>query len=217
MNRDFTVVRRRDNLVDIVTAKRAGIQGYRLKAALNFDATFQTLFTGDISTGHLDRAIDTRLLTSLNNRDRVRLVFDPATYSAGPWNLVDTDHFWLRFFPVDFAGAEGAGGARVLVLPYDEMQAQGRVIIRGDAPIGAGPANALRLDLPSRMKDIYIRSNEVAGGNFMAVSATPGGSEQLINPGETARFLEGSVESLLVRSDTGAVNFTATMTNALPL
>lgn len=217
MNRDFTVIRRRANLVDILTPKRDGVQGYRLKAAKNFDGTFQTMVTGDISTGFLDPAIDTRVLQAVPSRDRVRIVFDPATFSGAPWNLVDSDHFWLRFFPVDFAGVEGTGGARVLIIPDDELAAQGRVIIRGEAPIGATVANSLRLDLPFRMKNIYIRSNEPSGGNFMAVATTPGGSERLIDPGEEAEFFEGAVETLMVRGDTGAVPFTASMTHILPL
>jgi hypothetical protein len=217
MNRDFTVVRRRANLVDILTPKQVGIQGYRLKAALNFDVTMQTMITGDISTGFLDPAIDTRVLTTVPSRDKVRMVFDPATFSGAPWNLVDTDHFWLQFFPVDFAGAEGAGGHRVLILPDDEMKAQGRVIIRGEAPIGAAVANSLHLDLPFRMRNLYIRNNDPTGGNFMAVATMPGGSERLIEAQEEAEFFEGAVETLMVRSDTGAVDFTASMTHFLPL
>jgi len=217
MDREFTVVRRRANLVDILTPKRTGVQGYRLKAAANFDLTFNTMITGDIGTGHLDASVDTRVLTPLNNRDRVRLVFDPANYSGGPWNLVDTDHIWLQFFPVDFAGAEGSGGVRTLVLPDDEEKGQGRVIIRGSAPNGASVANSLQLNLPFKMRNVYIRNNEASGGDELAVASRPGGAERLIAPQEEAEFFEGGTELLMVRGVGGAVNFTASMTHLLPL
>jgi hypothetical protein len=217
MNRDFTVVRRRANLVDIVTPKRANVQGYRLKAATNFDLTFNTLVTGNISTGHLDSTVDTRTLTSLPSRDQVRLVFDPANYSGGPWNLVDTDHIWLQFFPVDFAGVEGTGGNRVLIIPDDEERAAGRIIIRGVAPSGASVVNSLHLDLPYKMRNIYIRNNEASGGDELAVATRPGGAERLVAPQEEAEFFEGGVELLMVRGVGGTANFTASMTNLLPL
>ncbi len=217
MNRDFTVVRRRANLVDIQTPKRPGVQGYRLKAAKNFDLAFNTLVTGNISTGHLDAGIDTQVLTTLPSRDKVRLVFDPDNYSGGPWNLVDTDHFWLQFFPVDFAGVEGTGGNRALVLPDDEERAAGRVIIRGSAPVGASVVNSLHLDLPYKMRNVYIRNNEASGGDYLAVATRPGGSERLVEPQGEAEFFEGGVELLMVRGVGGAVDFTASMTNVLPL
>jgi hypothetical protein len=217
MNRDFTVVRRRANLVDILTPKRDGVQGYRLKAAANFDLTFNTLLTGDISTGHLDRTIDTRTLTTLPNRDHVRLVFDPDNYSGAPWNLVDTDHIWLQFFPVDFSGAEGTGGNRVLVIPDDEERAAGRVIIRGTAPTGADVSNSLHLDLPYKMRNVYIYNNEASGGDNLAVATRPGGSERFVVPQGEAEFFEGGIELLMVRGVGGTVNFTASMTNLLPL
>jgi len=216
MNRDFTVARRRANLVDILTPKRPGIQGYRLKAQLNFDGVFATLLTGDIGTGFLDPAIDTRVLQAIPARDRVRIVFDPDTFSGGPWSLVDTNHFWLQFFPVDFAGVEGTGGARTLIIPDDEMRAQGRVIIAGTAPLGATIANSLRLDLPFRMRNIYVRNNDAVGGDLLYVATTEGGPERPVAPQEEAEFFEGGVGTLMVRG-AAAIPFTASMTHLLPL
>lgn len=222
-DRDFTVFRRRSNLVDILTPKREGVKGYRLKAALNFDGTFVTILTADIGAGYLDpvalRAgiINRLTLGTAPGLDHVRIVFDPDTFGGAPPTLADENHFWLQFFPVDFAGAEGAGGARVLVLPDDEIKAAGRVVIRGDAPSGATVANSMRLDFPVRMQNITIRNNEPTGGDILMVATAEGGPEVPIDPLETGSFFEGAQASLLVRGDGAAVNFSATMTHYLPL
>jgi hypothetical protein len=221
-DRDFTVFRRRSNLVDILTPKRAGVQGYRLKAALNFDLTFITILTADIGAGFLDpvalrAGIINRLTLGTAPGQHVRIVFDPDSFGGAPPTLADENHFWLQFFPVDFAGVEGTGGARVLVLPHDEMQAAGRVIIAGTAPSGATVVNSMRLDFPVRMQNVTVRNNEVAGGDILMVATAEGGPETPVAPQETASFFEGAQASLLVRGDGAAVDFSATMTHFLPL
>lgn len=223
-DREFSVFRRRANLVDILTPKRAGVQGYRLKAARNFDLTFQTILTANISSGFLD---PTALKAGIINRatlgmapgtGHVRIVFDPDTFDAPhAANLLDTEHMWLQFFPVDFSGAEGTPGARTLVLPDDEMKAQGRVIIHGEAPTGATVANSMRLDLPYRMRNVVIRNNEAAGGTELMVATAEGGPEITVAPQDKADFFDGSVGSLLVRGAGATVDFSATMTHYLPL
>jgi hypothetical protein len=102
-----------------------------------------------------------------------------------------TDWPWLQFFPVDFAGAEGAGGSKGLVLPDDEIKAQGRVIISGTAPIGATVANSLRLDLPYRMRNITIRNNEagaVASTGVLTFTGNPNNTETVVIDGKTYTF-----------------------------
>lgn len=223
MDRDFTVFRRRPHVVDILTPKRDGVQGYRFKAALNFDLTFQTILTADISSGYLDPvalksgAINRLTLGTAPGNGHIRIVFDPDSFSGGGPTLDDTEHMWLQWFPVDFAGAEGTGGAKTLILPDDEMKAQGRVIIAGTAPTGASITNSLRLDLPYRMQNITIRNNEASGGTDLMIATTEGGPELPVAPQQTGEFFEGSVGSLLVRGDGGTADFSATMTHYLPL
>ena len=155
--RDFLVTRRRANLVDLITPRRVGVDGYRFQASKTFDGTFTTIFTATVS-GYLDSNVDRRLLTTLNNKNHVRCVFDPQTFNAAAPSLVDVDQFWLRFVPVT-GGVPGTTGARALVLPEDES-VQSRITITGDAPNGAAVANSLRLDFPRRMKDMRIKNNE---------------------------------------------------------
>jgi hypothetical protein len=174
-DRDFLVYRRRPHLVDILTPKRAGVQGYRLKAALNFDLAFVTILTADIGAGYLDpvalRAgvINRLTLGSAPGNNHIRIVFDPDTFSGGPPTLDDNQHMWLQFFPVDFSGAEGTGGPLALVLPDDENKATGRVVIAGTAPSGATVANSLRLDMPMRMRDFYIKNNEASAAEATGI------------------------------------------------
>jgi len=221
-DRDFSVFRRRPNLVDIVTPKRPGVQGYRLKAALNFDLTFNTILTADIGAGYLDPValkagvIDRRTLGTAPG-EHVRIVFDPDTFGGALPTLNDVDHFWLRFFPVDFTGAEGTGGARVLILPHDEMVAAGRVIIRGTAPSGSTVANSMRLDFPVRMQNVTVRNNEPLAGDVLMLATSEGGPERPVAPQEEYQSFEGAQAGILVRGAGASANFTATMTHYLPL
>lgn len=224
VDRDFLVFRRRPRIVDILTPKRVGVQGYRLKAARNFDLTFQTILTADICSGYLDPValkagiIDRHTLGAAPGTGHVRIVFDPNTFAGPhPANLDDDENIWLQWFPVDYAGVEGPGGPLGLILPDDEMKAQGRVIVQGTAPAGASVANSLRLDLPYRMRNFVIRNNEATGGNDLAIATVEGGSEIPIAPQDVTEFFEGGVGALLVRGVGGDVTFSATMTHYLPL
>lgn len=196
-DRDFTVVRRRPHLIDIITPKRSGVQGYRLKAASNFDLTFQTILTADISSGYLDptalRAgtIHRQTLGTMPG-NHIRIVFDPTTFAAPhAAGLDDDQHVWLQFFPVDFTGAEGVGGARGLILPDDEMNGQGRVIVRGSAPSGVSVANSLRLDLPYRMRNMTIRNNEAnasTASGTLTFTGIPNNTETVTVDGKVYTF-----------------------------
>ena len=221
-DREFTVFRRRPHLVDILTPKRDGVQGYRLKAARNFDLTVQTIITADIGAGFLD---PTALRNGNINRatlgtapgEHVRIVFDPDTFSAHAANLDDNEHIWLQFVPVDFSGAEGTPGALTLVLPDDENKATGRVVIAGTAPTGASIVNSLRLDMPLRMRDFYIRNEEASGGTDLKVATAEGGPEVTVAPQTEVTFLDGGQGTILVRGDGGTADFSANMTHYLPL
>lgn len=210
--RDFSIVRRRPNLVDLITPRRVGVKGYRLEAATNFDGSFSTILTADIGSGYLDKNVNPAKLHSINNPNHIRIVFDPATFS-----LTDDQHIWLRFVPVDFAGSAGTAGAPGLLLPDDMLRATTRIIIAGTAPNGATVANSLVLALPYRMKDMVIRNNQPTAGTTLFVATEIGGSERQVAPQETAHLLEGAQGCLLVRGGGGTVAFSADFTHYLPL
>jgi hypothetical protein len=162
-DRDFSTYRRRPHYVDILTPKRVGVEGYRLKAARNFDGVFETIITADIGRGYLDPSINPQVINTAPGNKHVRFIFDPDTFQAPhAADLLDDEHIWLQFFPVDFLGAEGTGGAKTLLLPDDEMKAAGRVTVTGEAPNAATVANSLRLDMPFRMRNLTIRNNEAS-------------------------------------------------------
>lgn len=213
--RPFSVVRRRTNLLDIITPKLVDTQGYRFRGALNFDAAFSDLFTADIGAGFLDANVDRRVLHAVpNGQTHVRSVFDPATFSP---TIEDDQHFWLRFQPIDFAGAAGAESQPILILPEEEHKGGGRIIITGDAPVGPDVTASLVIGLPRLSQDFHIHSNEAGGGNPMFVATIENGPERQIDPGETIDLLEGGIDTLLVRSTGAPVSFTADFTNYLPL
>lgn len=222
-NRDFSVVRRRPHLVDIVVPRRTGVQGYRFSASTNFDLSFHTILTADISCGYIDSVavragrIDPRTLGALSGK-HVRIVFDPTTFATPhAAGLDDNQHIWLKFIPVDVSGVAGTPSAPVLVLPYDELNSQGRVIIKGDAPSGSTVANSLRIDLPNRMRNITVRNNSVSGGATLMLASTEGGPEYEVAPQEEIEFFEGNMFAFLVRGAGGVANFSASMTHYLPL
>lgn len=216
--REFQVVQRRANLLDIVTPKRPDVQGYRLRAAPNFDGTFATILTADISSGFLDPNVDRRVLTPLPaGRNHIRIVFDPQTF-FGAAAIVDADHFWLTFTPVDFSGAPGTESAPGLILPADQYGASDRIIIRGNAPNAASSLGSLQLDLPLRMTDFAFENHEAGGGNSVFVSTSRGGGEQEVGAGlGTQQWFDGAVGTLFARGGGGIVNFSASFTNLLPL
>ena len=219
--RNFQVPRRRSNLVDIITPKRAGVKGYRFRAAPTFSGTFATILTADISSGFLDPAVDRRVLTPLpNGQNHVRIVFDPDTFT-GAAAIVDTDQFWLTFTPVDFSGVPGTESAPGLILPETERIGGHRITIQGNAPNEASLADSLQLDLPGKMQDFRIANNEASGGNSLFVATSRAGGEEEILPLADALnprdWSEGATDTLYVRGGGGSINMTANFANYLPL
>lgn len=214
--RDFTVIRRRPNFLDLITPKRVGVAGYRLQAATNFDQSFTTILTAPISSGYLDPAINPTMISAINNNDHIRIVFNPNTFT-GTAGIVDTKQFWLRFVPVDFAGSAGTAGARCLIVTDGERIGNSRMQIAGTAPQGAAVANSLQLDLPCAAQDFYIKNENVAAGNGLYVATTLGGAEIQVSGQETMKAFDGSVTSLYVRGSGGTAAFSASFSNYLPL
>lgn len=210
--RDFSVIRRRANYVDLVTPKRANVFGYRFQAATNFDASYTTLFTIPVSSGYLDPSINQALVNVVNLNDHVRAVFNPVTFS-----LVDTAHFWLRFVPVDAANSAGTPGPGTLVLTDSERYGNSRIQISGTAPNAATVAGSLQLNLPQASQDFYIKNEAAVGGNALYVSNQVGGREQQVSPQEVLRAYDGPTDLLMVRGSGGTVAFSASFSNYLPL
>ncbi len=214
--RDFTVVRRRPGIVDLITPKQIGIQKYVLQASPNFDGVFTQIVSADISSGYLDPSINPVILQAINNVDHVRIVFNPSTFTVAA-GISDTTQFWLKLKTVDYAGADVATGDPSLILPDDTIKSSGRILIQGNAPNGAGIANSLRLHLPQRMRDFHIRNNAAAGGTVLFVAAVSGGAERQVAGQETVNWFDGAQGAILVRGGGGIVSFTADFTQYAPI
>ena len=218
LTRPISVVRRRPNLLDIIIPKDSGTQGYRLDTASNFDGSFTTILTADISSGYLDpnlvRAQKHLTLQALNNRGHVRVTFDPASFS-----LTDSQQFWLKFVPVDYSGTPGTPSSPMLILPEEKLRGDSVVVVTGSAPDGATVANSLPLLLPFRSQDLTIRNN--SSSNSLFVATEDGGGEITVPGNNTSlsevSFPNGAQGGILVRGGGAAVSFTATFTSFLPL
>jgi hypothetical protein len=195
--------------VDIDTPKVYGVDGYRLKWGANFDSVFATILTST-NIGFLDDAVNRNVIETQPVTDKVRMVFNPATYG-----IPDTSQFWLQFFPV-IGGAEQTPGAPTLVLPDSAHHGVGLVVIHGDAPNGATSANSMQLDLPMLMQDFKIHNEEA--GNDLFISTEAGGPEVMVARStiiQSLGFLP-TQGSIYVRGGGAAVTFSLSFTLAFP-
>jgi len=201
----FSIRRRRPNIVDIDTPFVNGVDGYRIKWATNFDAVFTTFLTAP-NTGYLDPSINPRVIESQPVTGKVRMVFNPVTYT-----ITDTIPFWLRFCTV-IGGVEDAVGAPTLVLTDNSHHGVGIVIIKGTAPA----AFPLQLDLPGLMQDFRVVNESVA--NNLLLSTETNGAAITIIPGVKLQRLSlaGTQGSIFVQGDGADVLFSATFTRAFP-
>jgi len=182
-----------------------GVDQYRLKFALNFDAVFSTFITAP-NTGWIDSTINRMTVdTQPTNGTDVRIVFDPANYAIN-----DSRPFWLQFAPVS-DGIEGTPGAPTLVLPDASNYGVKVFVIKGVAP-SAGP---LQLDFPKVMQNVQV-NNE--GADNLLVGTEDGGPMAAILPSLGIQSLtwEGGVPSLWVQGDGANVPFSATTTFFFP-
>ena len=211
MDRTLSVIRRRPNLVDVLVPFVYGVAGYRLRWASNFDAGVWTEILTSTNVGYRDPSINPVVLDAIPTRDRVRIVFDPATYS-----ITDTQSFWVKLSHVSGGGAETVVSAPTLLLPESAHHGIHQVTIQGDAPNAADSSGALQLDLPRLMSDFRIH-NEAADRNLF-VSTEPNGPEQQFRPDASPQVsgLASTQGSLWVRGGGAPVPFSAVFTMAFP-
>jgi hypothetical protein len=213
MSRKFSVIRRRPNLVDIVTPFVYGVDLYRLKKALNFDGVFAQ-FLDAPNVGFCDPAVDRNTLEVHQTNGMVRVTFDPRTYG-----ITDTLPLWLELAH-DIGGVETVLSPPTLLLPEAAHHGIYPVTIAGAAPNGASVANSLQIDLPRLMSDIRISNHGLKAGPLLYVATEPGGAETAVPPavdsGQATLTINGSADTLLVRGDGAVVDFSAVLTASFP-
>lgn len=208
MQRLLSCIRRRPGYVDLVTPRDPTAALYRLRWATNFDAA-PTTFLDVSPVGYRDPAINPNVVDVQNIGDRVRIVFNPTTYS-----IPDTVPFWLQLWKVDGVGTATQKTAMTLVLP-DSSNHQHTLVIAGQAP-NATLGNGLQIDLPRQMKDVRLTNLDAAVN--LLVATEEGGYEAVLKPGAAPQLVttDGPVSSLFVRGNAAVVNFTATMAPGSP-
>lgn len=212
MDRTFSVIRRRPNIVDFVTPFVYGVDKYRLKWAANFDAGAWTPFIDSSNIGWRDDTINPMVIEMQQTTGMVRIVFDPANYG-----ITDDQHFWLEFFHVDPMAAETQMSAPTLILPESAHHGIHHVTIHGDAPNAATVAGSLQIDLPRLMDDFRIHNDEAPGGATLYVATEANGPEFEVQPDPgyfgTFRATQGSI---WVRGGGAVVMFSAVSTVTFP-
>ena len=208
----FSILRRKPGLIDLITPIRPqseAVESYRLKTDTTPGGAFATTCMTAPRTGKVDPAVAGPQHV-IQPGENVRLIFKPSNFS-----LSDTDAFWIKLVYVDIANAEmvtPAPGAPTLVLPPFTGPVQ--TGFTATAPVGAGFANSLQLDLPRAMENVRILNTD--GANPLFVAFDPGGPEMEIPFGKELVGFFGLVPTMFVRSTGGAVKFTTTFTYATP-
>jgi hypothetical protein len=216
MNRVFSIIRRRPHIVDLVTPFVYGVAGYRIKTATTFDAAAPATAFTSTNIGFIDSNVNQMAIDVQNLAGRVRMVFDPTTYS-----IDDNLPQWLWLYHVAPGGAETLVSAATLLLPDASQflnRGQGHIIVSGNAPVGATIANSLQLDFPRLMKDWRVHNKDTTNPAYIAFEE--GGSEfKLPAPSAVPQFstFEAISGSCWIRG-TGAVvplSISATVANPL--
>lgn len=199
MARPFSVYKRTANLVDLIWEAVPGIKSYKFEYSSNFDGTFtdmQEVPAGGFSSPSVlpDGAF-------VNLRQSVRFRFNPSDYS-----ISDSDPFFLRVTPVDWAGVEGDTGPMQMIVPYG-TQPNRPIILSGTSVQGADVSESLIIHLPSQVVGANIK---VQSGSPLVISFEEEGDEYKIfstGPGLDNNF--PSFSAIRLRGDGGDSVFSA--------
>jgi hypothetical protein len=203
--RTISTYRRRPGLIDIHWPARVNVYGYILKAASNFDATFNPFATGP-TTGWASRSIHNQAMDSGAFRGRTRVIFNPADYT-----LDDAKPLWLRIATVNLAGVVGADESIHLILPYN-AQPNRPVVIHGTVAAAADLTTSLEINLPQQCTNPTIQND---GANDLYVAFELGGSEFRVPPLSTefTNFysMTEAFHQLFLRGSGGATTISANL------
>lgn len=213
MKRVFSVLRRKPGFVDVLVPLVSGVDGYRIKAATNWDAASATVVTSG-PYGYVDPELrDTVASTPDNRADAIRIVFKPSKYS-----LSDTGPLWLQLAYVIGGVEQNAASATppsaiTLVgptsAPYNAMQ-----VFTGNAPNGAAFANALQIDLPRQVDNLKVSNTDDTTGLYVAFQEE--GPEVPVSAGKEISSIYGTISSLWVRGSGASVPIVVTFSYANP-
>lgn len=195
--RQLSIHRRKPNLMDLLVTKTPGAYSYRLKWSANFDgSTPFTAFLTSPMTGFRDPAVNDDSNITIYG-ERVRILFDPATFS-----IPDSNVWWLKMSPLDHAGAEMFTTPPLMIYqPNIGGSYFPQLTITGSAPNEASLANSLEIHLPHQMRDMRILSAAA-----MWVAFDSNGQEVLLQGSSLPKDLNRwSTESVLFVRGNGAV------------
>lgn len=204
--RQLSINRRKPHLVDLLITKTVGAYSYKLKWGTNFDTAVFTDFLVVPAAGYRDPAVDDSSNYTIYG-DRVRALFDPATFS-----IPDGSVWWLKVAPLDSTGAEMSVSPATMVLISNLGGAYfPQLVITGNAPNVADLAHSLEIDFPRQMRDLRIQSTAAVW-----VAFDPSGPEILLAgdplPKDISRWSTAS--TLFIRGNGAAVPFSAVFTLA---
>jgi hypothetical protein len=209
ISRDFSVIRRKANLLDVVIPYVAGVDGYRLDWATNFDATYTNGIITATRVGWVDESLHNLPHQLITNSNVCRVIFDPANYS-----ITDANPFWLRLTPVT-AGTPGTPGVGGLILPDGDGYRM--LALSGTAPSASSVAGSLRLDFPRMVEDLHIEGRDAATSLFVATEAGGGEWEYLPTVGANpAISIRGATPHIFVRGGGATCKFSMTGTFSFP-
>jgi hypothetical protein len=211
---DFSIPYRSLGLVDIIMPKKEGTDGYRVRAASNFDGVFVDLFTVPFGGGFLDPAVDRGRLSEMpGGQNHVRATFNPSSYGLGgaiDAGIFDSRQFWLQFQPL-LDGVPGDASPPILILSPGQRRG-GHVAISGTALSQAGIADSMALVIGHQMEECNFVNNDESTSLFLGFEE--GGPEVEVSPGSphTLGGSRGGSATVWVRGGGAAVGFSADFT-----
>lgn len=209
VTRDFSVIRRKPNLLDVLIPYGVGVDGYRLDWATNFDASYTNGIITATRAGWVDADLQGLPHQLVTNKDVCRIIFNPGNYS-----ITDTAPFWLRFTPVT-GGTPGTPGVGGLILPDGDGYRM--ITLSGTAPNAASVAGSLRLDFPRLVEDIHIEGRDAATSLFVATEAGGGEWEYMPTTGANPTIsIRGATPHIFVRGGGATCKFSMTGTFSFP-
>lgn len=199
MSRNFSVNRRRANLVDLLLPLNENTVGYEFFYASNFDGSYTSIATVP-SSGLSSPTVASVPDVPGQYRGYTRFMFNPVDYT-----IDDKKPFFLKTKSYSKVGADVSDTSHHLILPYNTTPNRS-VTIHGS--VGASDTNIL---LPQQCSNFLF---QVKTGNLL-VELDPGGG-YFLAPNLTTYGFDWAMafpasDQMTVKSDTTTSEFYASM------
>lgn len=209
MPRQFSLTRRRQNLVDLLIdidpVKVPPIASWQYEVSSSLNGPFKTLVTMGAAGIRSKTVRD----FSFNDafRGKVRFVWNPDDYAST--GISDIKPIYLRVKTKDLGSTTfGSSSAVHIILPYS-TSGHPPLHLAGDAPSGLSMDDAFEIQLPRNCHQFIFEN--LSGVNMYLAIATSG-PEYKLKPGTILELFDTTSSVIYVRGEGGPAEFDAVCT-----